>query len=66
MKFLPAMIELPEDGGDEFVRADVIEAVRAALDERAMFDLSVAKLPTIEAINYTPVPPNSDPVEVMQ
>jgi hypothetical protein len=62
MKFRPAMVELPEDSNPEHVRADVVEAVRAVLDERAMFDLGNPKLPSMDAINFTPVPPNSAPV----
>lgn len=64
MNFRPAMVELPEDTNPEYVRADVVEAVRAVYNERAMFDLGNCKLPSLDAINYTPVPPNAGPVEI--
>lgn len=61
MKFAPAMVEFPETG-DEFVRPDVVTAVREVYDERAMFDLGRPQLPSFDAINYTPVPSNAAPV----
>lgn len=63
-KYLPAMVELPEDSNPEYVRADVVEAVRAVYDERAVFDLGNCKLPSFDTINYTPVPPNAGPVAI--
>lgn len=62
MRFSPAMVELPEDTNPEYVRADVVEAVRATYDERAVFDLGNAKLPSFDTLNFTPVPPNAAPV----
>lgn len=62
MKFRPAMVELPEDSNPEFVRDDVVMAVREVYNERAMFDLSSPQLPSIEALTYTPAPSNSAPV----
>lgn len=64
MKFLPAMVELPEDSNPEYVRADVVEAVRASYDERAVFDLGNSKLPTFDTLNFAPVAPNSNPVAI--
>ena len=62
MKFLPAMVELPEDTNPEYVRDDVVQAVRAVYDERAVFDLGRPQLPSFDTINFTPVPPCSNPV----
>ena len=62
MKFLPAMVELPEDTNPEFVRDDVVIAVREALFERSVFDLGNSKLPSFDTLNYMPVPQNSAPV----
>lgn len=62
--YKPAMVELPEDSNPEYVREDVVTALREVYNERAMFDLGNPKLPTVEALNYTPVPANSDPVQL--
>lgn len=62
MKFAPAMVELPEDTNPEFVRDDVVLAVREALFERTVFDLGNSKLPSFDVLNYMPVPQNSGPV----
>jgi hypothetical protein len=62
MKFLPAMVELPEDTNPEYVRDDVVQAVRAVYDERAVFDLGNPKLPSMDVLNFMPVPANSAPV----
>ena len=59
---MKAMVELPEDTNPEYVRPDVVEAVRAVYDERAVFDLGNPKLPSLDVLNYTPVPPCSAPV----
>lgn len=62
MKFAPAMVELPEDTNPEFVRDDVVLAVREALFERSVFDLGNPKLPSFDVLNFAPVPSNSNPV----
>ena len=62
MNFRPAMVELPEDTNPEYVRDDVVIAVRESLFERSLFDLSNPKLPSFDTLNYAPVPSNSAPV----
>jgi hypothetical protein len=62
MNFRPAMVELPEDTNPEYVRDDVVQAVRAVYDERAVFDLGNPKLPSFDTLNFAPVAPNSNAV----